>query len=85
MPVLPSGVGPVFRFSSDEGHGGPHLRQFRELVGGAAGAEPVVELGCGDGGAHEVPLRLVTAEAFQLVVGDVGLDAFGYQAQAEDV
>ena len=45
----------------------------------------MVELGGGNGPGHVVALGLVAAQACQLGVGDVGLDAFGDRAQAEAV
>src|SRR5665648_584453 len=63
-----------------EGGGGPRVGDFGEPVAGASGAEPVVELGGGDGPGHVVALGLVAAQAHELGVGGVGLDAFGDHA-----
>jgi hypothetical protein len=43
-------------------HGGPQLWDITERLGSAPGAEPVVELGGGDGSGHEAALRLVAAQ-----------------------
>ena len=67
-------------YISAESCGGPQLGGIGELVGGAPVVEPVVELGGGHGSGHVVALCLVAAEAFQLRVGEVGLDAFGDHA-----
>ena len=66
-----------------DGNGGQQLGGIGGLVERAPVAEPVVELGGGDGPGHEVVLCLIAAQTAQLGVGDVGLDAFGHNAQAE--
>src|SRR5664280_3310944 len=65
--------------------GGTRLRDVSGLIDGVPVAEPVVELGGGHGPGYEVALRLVAAHARQLGVGDIGLDAFGYDAQVQAV
>src|SRR5665213_2598826 len=75
----------IFTRDNLDRHGGPQLWDITERLGSAPGAEPVVELGGGDGSGHEVALRLVAAQTRQLGVGDFCLDAFGDYAQAEAV
>ena len=50
------------------------------LIDSAPVAQPVIERGGGHGPGYEEALRLVAAQALQLSVGDLGLDALGDHA-----
>src|SRR5450756_2578731 len=71
-PLAPTDLGHHSGTDSEmsvEGHGWPRLGDISEFVGGAPGAEPVLELDGRDRPAHVVALSLVTTQARELGVG----------------